>query len=431
MRKSLYVCIVVCLLCFHSDVLYAARHALVIGNSEYEDAPLKNPRNDANALASTLRRLGFLVTKKLDLTQQGMEETFRQFAGGLSQDDTAICFFSGHGAQVNGINYLIPIGIRLYSEEEIKYKAVPLDLLIDTLANANNRMNIIIVDACRDNPFKGFRSSSYGLAPVSAPKETLIAFSTAPGTVAYDNSPEHNSVYTKHLLHEITIADLPIERVFKKVREAVALETGNAQIPWENTSLIGEFSFTSSGSAPPFPSTNEPPLMTPIPTIESLPSPPSRSTYRLVTLEPVPESQLPLVRSTLQQFGVSAFEQKSSSSQQLERHRVAFGLFHSEEEAQAWAETYLKEKNIEYNVYSTKNMYSIQIGQYTDPDQAARVMEDLYQQFSGWNIPVRIELVYDKEDSYTVSVKDLSEAQGRDIQTQLAALEIQTELIID
>jgi len=225
-----------------AEISRAERMALVIGNNVYEDSPLTNPANDANDMTAMLQQLGFAVNTRINATQQEMEEAIRDFAGNLRPEDTALFYFSGHGAQVDGINYLVPIGARIVSEQDIKYKSVAAELVLDYLEQAGSKLNIIILDACRDNPFKGFRSTRGGLAMMTSPTGTLIGYATAPGTVAYDG-PGENSPYTKHLLQAMSSPGLRIEDVFKQARVGVMVETGNKQVPWESSSLIGDFYF--------------------------------------------------------------------------------------------------------------------------------------------------------------------------------------------
>ena len=191
-----------------------------------------------------LKEFGFSVTKKTNVPQQEMEEAIRVFGKQLHAGDTALFYFSGHGVQVNGINYLLPIGILVDSEDEIKYKAVAAEMVLDKMEQAGSQLNIVILDACRNNPFQRFRSLSRGLAQMSSPAGTLIAYATAPGSVAYDGD-ERNSPYTKYLLQTIKTPGLEIEKVFKHVRIAVMAETENKQVPWESSSLTGDFYFTS------------------------------------------------------------------------------------------------------------------------------------------------------------------------------------------
>lgn len=226
-----------------AGISHAERLALVIGNNAYEESPLTNPVNDANDMAATLQQLGFSVNMQTNITKREMEDAIRDFTGSLKPSDTALFYFSGHGAQVDGINYLVPVGARIVSERDIKYESVAAELVLDYLERAGNRLNIVILDACRDNPFKGFRSTRGGLAMMTSPTGTLIGYATAPGTVAYDG-PGQNSPYTKHLLKAMSTPGLRIEDVFKQARVGVMVETGNKQVPWESSSLIGDFYFT-------------------------------------------------------------------------------------------------------------------------------------------------------------------------------------------
>ncbi len=223
----------------------AERLALVIGNNAYEESPLTNPVNDANDMTAALEQLGFSVNTQTNITQQEMEEAIRDFTGGLKPTDTALFYFSGHGAQVDGINYLVPVGARIVSEQDIKYKSVAAEIVLDYLERAGSKLNIVILDACRDNPFKGFRSTRGGLAMMTSPTGTLIGYATAPGTVAYDG-PGKNSPYTKHLLQAMSTPGLRIEDVFKQARVGVMVETDSKQVPWESSSLIGDFYFDAA-----------------------------------------------------------------------------------------------------------------------------------------------------------------------------------------
>jgi len=217
------------------------RIALVIGNSKYPNAPLKNPANDARDMAGALRRLGFQVIEKTDVTQKEMNRAITQFGEKLSADSITIFFYAGHGMQVRGKNYLIPIDAQIASENSVRSETVDVDSVLDQL-NASP-LNVVILDACRNNPFeRKFRSAGGGLAQMDAPKGTLIAYATAPGKVASDGEGR-NGLYTQELLKLIQTPGLPVEGVFKKVRSSVARATGDNQIPWEASSLTGDFYF--------------------------------------------------------------------------------------------------------------------------------------------------------------------------------------------
>lgn len=245
-----------------TEVSASQKYALIIGNSAYEQVPLQNPVNDANALAIALKKLDFRVIKKTDVSQQEMEEAIRLFEQQLAHEDIALFYFSGHGVQVNGNNYLLPIGVDIRSADEVKYKAVNAEMVLSKLETAGSRLNIIILDACRNNPFKGVRSASQGLAQMNAPTGTLIAYATAPGRVAYDGDGP-NSPYTTHLLGAMQLPGVEIEKVFKQVRVAVMAETNQQQVPWESSSLTGDFFFVPPNVSTPTPTSTPPPTPTP------------------------------------------------------------------------------------------------------------------------------------------------------------------------
>jgi len=227
------------------------RIALVIGNAAYQTAPLRNPVNDATDMATALRQLGFEVTLLRDADLRVMDEALDAFNLQLRQGGVGLFYYAGHGVQVNGENYLIPLGSRIDKETDVKYEAVPVGRVLDNAADAGNDMNIIILDACRDNPFaRNWRSRQRGLAVVQAARGALIAYATAPGSVAFDGS-ERNGTYTKHLLQQMRTPGLSIEQMFKQVREGVVKETGGRQIPWESSSLIGSFIFRSQEGGSP------------------------------------------------------------------------------------------------------------------------------------------------------------------------------------
>ncbi|MBI4641981.1 MAG: caspase family protein [Candidatus Tectomicrobia bacterium] len=220
------------------------RLALVIGNSSYEIGQLANPVNDATDMVETLKTLGFEVTLLLDAAQREIERAIENFRKQLSSSKgVGLFYYAGHGIQVNGENYIVPIRARLNEELDVKYEAVPVTYVLDSMEHADNKLNIVILDACRTNPFtrRWTRSSSslQGLASIQSATGTVIAYATAPNKVAADGS-DRNGIYTKHLLRYITTPGLTINQVFIRVRVAVMEETNNKQIPWESTSLTGD-----------------------------------------------------------------------------------------------------------------------------------------------------------------------------------------------
>ena len=223
--------------------LHVERLALVIGNSAYQEAPLKNPLNDAEDMAATLRNLGFKVFLKKNADQRTMEDTIRYFGKQLRSGGVGLFYFSGHGVQVEGRNYLMPVDARIESESDIRYEAVDAGRVLGKMEDAENQLNIVILDACRNNPYaRAFRSEQTGLARMDAPTGSLIAYSTSPGEVAADG-PEKNGVFTKHLIQHMITPNLSIEQVLKRVRIDVAKQTNGRQIPWESSSLMGDFYF--------------------------------------------------------------------------------------------------------------------------------------------------------------------------------------------
>ncbi len=224
------------------------RVALVIGNAAYRNSPLLNPANDATDMASALRALGFEVTLVTNVSILQMREVTRQFADKVKLSDVALIYYAGHGVEVKGRNYLLPIDVSVVHEYELEDQAFDagrwLDMLEHSQHSRGKRVNILILDACRDNAFsRGWRSSSRGLARMDAPAGSFIAFSTAPGKVAADGERQRNSPFTRHLIRAIQTPNLPIELVFKEVRKSVIADTRNAQVPWDNSSLVGDFSF--------------------------------------------------------------------------------------------------------------------------------------------------------------------------------------------
>jgi hypothetical protein len=224
------------------------RVALVIGNAKYKFNPLNNPVNDATDMAASLRSVGFDVIEVRDATLKQMREATRRFADKLEVSDVGLVYYSGHGIEVKGTNYLIPVNADIRREYEVVDQAFDASNLLRMMeslqGSVKKRVNILIVDACRNNDLpKSWRSTNNGLARMDAPAGSFISFATAPGQVASDGNGR-NSPYTKHLLNALKQPNVPIEQVFKQVRRNVMDETGGEQVPWENSSLIGDFYFT-------------------------------------------------------------------------------------------------------------------------------------------------------------------------------------------
>jgi len=222
------------------------RVALVIGNAAYPGAgALKNPANDANDIGVKLKKLGFDVTVRTDIRHKDMLRSLTEFGDKVQSGTEALFFYAGHGMQVKGKNYLIPIDAEIRNEASASSEAVDVDQLLDKLSLA--RLSVVILDACRNNPFeRRFRGSGQGLAQINAPTGTLIAYATAPGKVASDGAG-HNGLYTAELLAAMDIPGIKIEDVFKRVRGNVVRKSNDSQTPWESSSLTGDFYFIFQG----------------------------------------------------------------------------------------------------------------------------------------------------------------------------------------
>ena len=220
-----------------------SRVALVIGNGAYPDAPLRNAVNDARSMGKRLSKLGFQVITVENADRDAMEKSILDFSSLLRSETTGLFFYAGHGIQSRGHNYMLPVDAKAASERALKFEAVDVQAILEEMAFAGNRVNIVILDACRNNPFeRRFRGGSRGLAAIDAARGTLIAYATAPGSVAADGDGD-NGLYTSELLTALTVPDLTVEEVFKRVRVAVTERTSGAQVPWESSSLTGDFVF--------------------------------------------------------------------------------------------------------------------------------------------------------------------------------------------
>ena len=221
------------------------RVALVVGNGSYQSSmgPLKNPPNDAKLVSQTLRELGFEVIELIDANQKQMKKAAREFSSRLSnnaeKNAVGVFYYAGHGIQVNGNNYLIPLEAEITSEGDVDIEAVSANSILMAMESARANYNFIILDACRNNPIpRSSRSSTRGLARMTTSMGSLIAYSTSPGSVALDGDGS-NSPYTLALVEALK-EKLPVERMFREVRTKVIRATNKKQTPWESSSLIGE-----------------------------------------------------------------------------------------------------------------------------------------------------------------------------------------------
>ena len=244
---------------------HADKHvALVIGNSAYRSVPrLDNPKNDAALMAETLRSLGFTLVgggAQLDLDKSGIDRAVQNFGDLLLGADVGLFYYAGHGIQVRDKNYLVPVDANPTREADLDFQMLDSDLVLRQMADAGTKLNFVILDACRNNPFggRGLRATRGGLAQMQAPEGTLISFATQPGNVAKDGA-DGNSPFTKALAQTIKRPGLGIFDVFNEVGLAVMQATGNTQLPWYSTSPIkGHFYFAGAPASGPPPAAEEP-----------------------------------------------------------------------------------------------------------------------------------------------------------------------------
>src|SRR5215831_12608076 len=234
------------------NALAENRLALVIGNSNYTSVTaLPNPANDAKAMTKFLSSAGFQVLQAPDLTQSDMRRTIGTFASIISEkgpDTVALVFYAGHGLQVDGENFLVPVDAQIEREADVPLQATRLADVMNALASVPSKSRIVILDACRNNPFSAInKTGGRGLAIVDAPNGSLVSYSTAPGTEALDGIGA-NSPYTKALMKIGQEPGLPIEQLLKRVRLDVSNATASQQFPWESSSLTVDFSFFPAGS---------------------------------------------------------------------------------------------------------------------------------------------------------------------------------------
>ncbi len=229
----------------YTEVAYEHRLALIIGNSEYKSAPLKNPENDAKAMANTLRELNFEVIEIINGEKEDMRKGIRDFYTQLNEKrGVGLFYYAGHGIQVKGENFLVPINHDIQEEYEVPDRTIRVNSVLLAMENSGTRMNIVILDACRDNPYaRSMRSGSRGLAQIYAEGSgSIIAYATAPGSTASDGEGQ-NGLYTQELLKAIKTPNLEIGMVFRRVLTNVKKQSGGQQLPWTNSSIEGEFYF--------------------------------------------------------------------------------------------------------------------------------------------------------------------------------------------
>lgn len=257
------------------------RTALIIGNADYSESPLKNPGNDARDMADALEQIGFDTTLVVDVDRREMGRSIRDFGKKLrKRGGVGLFYYAGHGMQIDNRNYLIPVDSPMEEEDEVPYESVDVGSVLAKMESAGNALNVIILDACRNNPFPSqFRSSSRGLARVEAPIGSLVVYSTAPGAVA-DDGDGRNGIFTGHLLEQLRTPGLSLSETVRRTRAAVVKATQRAQVPWESSSLLTDIAFTK-----PIASEN----LLPLPTPERTPEPTAPKAQALTVTNKRPE----------------------------------------------------------------------------------------------------------------------------------------------
>jgi hypothetical protein len=227
------------------------RIALVIGNSDYQHvSDLKNPKFDADLMEKTLKDVGFEVTRVSDLDQRGMKQALLEYGRKLREGaEASMFYYAGHGIELNGVNYLVPVDADTRNSEEADIQNVSVNSFLALTENSGVPLNIIILDACRNNPFNAIRSvSAGGLAPVKAPRGTYVAYATSPGAVAVDGDGD-NSPFTLALAQSIKVPGLTLEAVLKQTRQKVQTQTNGTQLPYDNSAITGDFYFVPTVAA--------------------------------------------------------------------------------------------------------------------------------------------------------------------------------------
>jgi formylglycine-generating enzyme required for sulfatase activity len=236
-----------CCACFtYSSLAHSQekRVALVIGNSAYKTSPLANPVNDARAIAGKLKTLGFDVVTRENLKVAQIPEVLREFRNRVQPGSVAMFFYAGHGLQLRGVNYLPAVDANVQGEDEVPLQSININQVLEIMEDSKTRLNLVFLDACRNNPFaRSFRSAAGGLARVNAPSGTLISFATRPGSIASDGTGK-NGLYTEYLLKEIVKPNQPVEQVLKGVVIGVKKVSQGKQEPWMEGSLDGDFYFS-------------------------------------------------------------------------------------------------------------------------------------------------------------------------------------------
>jgi TonB family protein len=227
-----------------------ARIALVIGNNQYPNAPLRQAINDANDLAQALRDAGFVVQVATDTPLREIDEAVNRLVASLHEGDIGLFFYAGHGFQIAGENYLVPVDFETTDEADAKYRAYSVSRVQERMEFTGARLSILILDACRNNPFLRARAGGTGLAAMNAGRGTFLALATGPGKLAFESAAGRNSVFTANLLSALREPGLALDQVFNRVRERVYEASHRQQLPWTSSSVIGEFRFSADVTPP-------------------------------------------------------------------------------------------------------------------------------------------------------------------------------------
>jgi uncharacterized caspase-like protein len=219
------------------------RLALVIGNEAYPKWPLKNPVNDARAMDKALRDTGFRTDLVINGKLRDVEQAVDRFVAALHPGDVAVFYYAGHGVQLSGDNFIVPVDFDAKDEADAKYASYPISRVQERMEGSGSQLNVLILDACRNNPFRTSRAAGGGLGAMNAGRGTLIAFATGPGKTADDSAAAGNGLFTGHVVRALREPGLTLDQIFNRVRERVDADSRHQQTPWSVTSVIGEFRF--------------------------------------------------------------------------------------------------------------------------------------------------------------------------------------------
>ena len=249
MRKNisnLIILILLILVISSASLTAQDKKALLIGNASYLKAPLRNPVNDVTDMKSALQSSGFSVKVLNNAKKRELDRGIQDFISNLGKGTTALVFYSGHGAQVEGENFIIPVDFAGVDKIDLKYDGYSINRLMEKLDNSGAGIKIVILDACRNNPFSDGKDGTSGLAAMQSSAGTFLAMATAPGKYASDNPKERNGLYTKHLIQAIRAPGLEIDQIFSQVRTNVNNASSGRQQPWNSSSIVGKFYFSDA-----------------------------------------------------------------------------------------------------------------------------------------------------------------------------------------